>query len=84
MIGWGGTSGFADQWAWDQAAQTYAFDEAMASRLRRANPQAFKNVLARCLEAAGRGLWDADAADLQRLRALRQPGLGVLSRHRDR
>jgi len=69
-IGWGGTSGFSDNWVWDQAAQTYALDEAMASRLRKANPAAFKNVLARCLEAAGRGLWDADAATLERLRGL--------------
>jgi magnesium chelatase subunit H len=70
MVGWGGTAGFADKWAWDQAARTYALDESMAARLRKSNPQAFKNVLARCLEAAGRGLWDADAKELERLREL--------------
>jgi len=70
LVGWGGTSGFADKWAWDQAAQTYALDARMAARLRRANPQAFKNVVARCLEAAGRGLWDADPRALERLREL--------------
>jgi magnesium chelatase subunit H len=32
--------------------------------------RAYKNVLARCLEAAGRGLWDADAGMLDRLREL--------------
>lgn len=39
MIGWGATTGFTDDWAWDQAAETYAFDPEMAAKLREANPQ---------------------------------------------
>ena len=42
----------------------------MAERLRAANPEAFKNVVRRLLEAAGRGMWDADDAVLERLRDL--------------
>ena len=34
----------------------------------KANPQAFGNILKRMLEAAGRGMWNADAQTLQRLR----------------
>lgn len=34
--------------------------------------QAFQNILKRSLEAAGRGLWDADADTLERLRDLYQ------------
>ena len=34
LIGWGGTCGFRDPWVYDQAANTYAFDAAMAQRLR--------------------------------------------------
>lgn len=39
MIGWGATTGFTDDWAWDQAAETYAFDPEMANKLKEANPQ---------------------------------------------
>jgi magnesium chelatase subunit H len=34
MVGWGATAGFQEDWAWDQAAQTYALDPDMAARLR--------------------------------------------------
>lgn len=40
MIGWGGTTGFAEKWAFDQAAETYALDADMAAKLQKANPQA--------------------------------------------
>lgn len=42
----------------------------MAATLRASNPQAFRNVLARCLEAAGRGLWAPQAELLEKLRRL--------------
>ena len=70
LIGWGGTTGFRDGWVYDQAADTYAFDAAMAERLRRANPEAFRNVVGRMLEASSRGLWNAPAEKLNRLRQL--------------
>jgi magnesium chelatase subunit H len=60
LLGWGATTGYADAFAWDQAAETYVLDPDMAAQLRKANPQAFNNVLRRCLEAAGRGLWKPD------------------------
>ena len=39
MLGWGATVNFQEDWTWDQAAQTYALDPAMAEQLRRNNPQ---------------------------------------------
>lgn len=53
-----------------QAAETYAFDEEMAAKLRKANPQAFGNIVKRMLEAAGRGMWNADEQKLERLRSM--------------
>jgi cobalamin biosynthesis Mg chelatase CobN len=53
-----------------QASETYALDEDMAAKLRKSNPQAFANVLKRMLEAAGRGMWQADPTTLDRLRAM--------------
>ena len=40
MLGWGATSGFKEDWTWDQAAETYALDPDMAAKLRKSNPQA--------------------------------------------
>ena len=70
LMGWGGTTGFRDAWVYDQAADTYALDPAMAERLRRANPEAFRNVVGRMLEASSRGLWNAPAEKLEKLRQL--------------
>ena len=70
LIGWGGTSGFQDPWVYDQAADTYALDPAMAQRLRQANPEAFRNVVGRMLEAHSRGLWQAPRDKLEKLRNL--------------
>lgn len=40
MLGWGATSGFKEDWTWNQAAETYALDSDMAAKLRKSNPQA--------------------------------------------
>ena len=70
LIGWGGTADFTDGWVYDQAADTYALDEEMAKKLRQANPEAFRNIVGRMLEANGRGFWLPDADKLQQLREL--------------
>jgi magnesium chelatase subunit H len=70
LIGWAGTSDFHDQWVYDQAAGTYALDPAMAARLRQANPEAFRNVVGRMLEASSRGIWQASPDTLDSLRQL--------------
>ncbi|KAG1670953.1 hypothetical protein FOA52_011388 [Chlamydomonas sp. UWO 241] len=70
MVGWGATTGFAEDWAWQQSADTYALDPVMAAKLRKANPQAYTNVLKRMLEAAGRGMWDAKPEVVAKLRQL--------------
>jgi magnesium chelatase subunit H len=70
LIGWGGTADFTDDWVYDQAADTYALDAEMADKLRKANPEAFRNILGRILEAHGRGFWEADADKLDKLRQL--------------
>ncbi|MEG4327551.1 magnesium chelatase subunit H [Microcoleus sp. herbarium5] len=70
LIGWGGTADFTDSWVYDQAADTYALDEEMAKKLRETNPEAFRNIVGRMLEANGRGFWLPDADKLQQLREL--------------
>ncbi len=70
LIGWGGTADFTDDWVYDQAADTYALDAEMAEKLRQANPEAFRNIVGRMLEAHGRGFWQASEEKLQQLRDL--------------
>jgi magnesium chelatase subunit H len=70
LIGWGGTADFTDSWVYEQATDTYALDEEMARKLREANPEAFRNIVGRMLEANGRGFWQPDAEKLQKLRDL--------------
>ncbi len=70
MIGWAGTTDFKDNWVYDQAADTYALDPAMVEKLRKANPEAFRNIVGRMLEAHGRGFWHPDQEKLERLRQL--------------
>jgi magnesium chelatase subunit H len=72
LVGWGATAGFTEDWVYDGAHERYVEDEAMREKLRRANPQAFRNVLRRMLEAAGRGMWNADEQTLAQLRLLYQ------------
>jgi magnesium chelatase subunit H len=70
LIGWGGTTDFTDNWVYDQAANTYALDPEMSAKLRKANPEAFRNIIGRMIEAHGRGFWEADEEKLQKLREL--------------
>ena len=70
LVGWGGTANFKDDWVYDQAVDTYTLDAEMAAKLREANPEAFRNIVARAIEAQGRGLWNADEEKLEKLREL--------------
>jgi magnesium chelatase subunit H len=69
MIGWAATTEL-DNFVFDQAAERYTQDEGVAKQLQKSNPEAFKNVVRRLLEASGRGMWDADDETLDRLREL--------------
>jgi magnesium chelatase subunit H len=70
LIGWGATADFTDDWVYDQAADTYALDAEMAKKLQEANPEAFRNIVGRMIEANGRGFWQPDEDKLQKLREL--------------
>jgi magnesium chelatase subunit H len=70
MIGWAATGDVVDNFVFDQANERYTVDEGVAEQLQKSNPEAFKNVIRRLLEAAGRGMWNTDEANLARLRDL--------------
>ncbi|MGC9505780.1 magnesium chelatase subunit H [Baaleninema sp.] len=70
LMGWAGTADFREGWVYDQASDTYALDAEMAAKLRQANPEAFRNIVGRMLEAHGRGFWHPDEEKLEKLREL--------------
>ena len=59
-----------DNFVFDQAAERYALDEEVAAKLQKNNPEAFKNVVRRLLEASGRGMWETDDETIEKLKNL--------------
>lgn len=70
LVGWGGTANFQENWVYDQASDTYALDAEMARKLQKANPEAFRNIVGRMLEAHGRGFWQTTEEKIEKLREL--------------
>ena len=69
MVGWAATAD-VDNFVFTEAAERYALDDEVAKKLQKSNPEAFKNVVRRLLEAAGRGMWETDEDTLEKLRNL--------------
>jgi len=69
MVGWAATAS-VDNFVFDEAAERYALDEDVAKKLQKANPEAFKNIVRRLLEASGRGMWETDDDTLNKLREM--------------
>ncbi|KER09684.1 MAG: hypothetical protein HY22_10090 [[Candidatus Thermochlorobacteriaceae] bacterium GBChlB] len=68
LLGWSATTKAVDKWVFDEATKTFVLDKHMRERLQQLNPEALKNIAGRLLEAAGRGLWQADTDTLTQLR----------------
>jgi cobaltochelatase CobN len=68
VLGWDATTGVISDGLWDDVAGKYALDEERQAWLREVNPWALESITDTLLEAAERGLWDADAATLEDLR----------------
>jgi cobaltochelatase CobN len=62
MFGYGALTGLVEDWMYERVAEAYLFDEATAAFLQRSNPWVQRDIAARLLEAARRGLWARPAA----------------------
>jgi magnesium chelatase subunit H len=67
-FGWSATADAVDDWVYTEVAETFVLDQEMLTRLRELNPHSAHSLVARLLEANGRGYWDADAETLDQLR----------------
>ncbi|KAH8070539.1 ligase [Aureococcus anophagefferens] len=71
-MGWSATAGEVDNFVYEDANDTFIKDEAMQKRLLETNPNAFRDMVTTFLEANGRGYWDTDEENLERLQELYQ------------
>ena len=69
-FGWSATAGAVDDWIYAEVAETFLLDDEMLARLSQLNPHSARSLVARLLEAEGRGFWQAEADMLARLREI--------------
>lgn len=67
-FGWSATADAVDDWVYAEVAKTFVLDETMLNRLRDLNPHSARSLVARLLEAEGRGFWKVEDEMLDRLR----------------
>lgn len=68
LFGWQASSGEVDRRIFDGIAETYVLDPEMRRALKESNLYAMDLIVKRLLEAAGRGLWDADKDTVDELK----------------
>ena len=71
LFGYDAMAGIAEDWMYEQVAERYLLDPAVAEFMSKSNPWAARAIAERLLEAADRGLWDT-------------PGEATLAAIRDR
>ncbi|MBP2638853.1 MAG: Cobaltochelatase [Firmicutes bacterium] len=68
VYGWEATTGEVADWVFDDLAKTYVLDQDMREWFEENNPWAMEEINRRLLEAAERGLWEADPEVLDELK----------------
>jgi len=71
-LGWSATAGEVDNFVYEDANDTFIKDEEMQQRLMDTNPNAFRDMVTTFLEANGRGYWDTDDDNIEKLQELYQ------------
>jgi cobaltochelatase CobN len=59
LFGYDAMAGVAEDWMYEQVAERYLLDPAIAEFMSRSNPWAARSISERLLEAADRGMWAA-------------------------
>jgi cobaltochelatase CobN len=68
VYGFGATTGKVDNWIFDEIAKTFVLDPEMKAWFEQVNPWALEEIGRRLLEAESRGIWQAEAELLERLK----------------
>lgn len=68
IYGWEATTQEVDDWIFDEIAKTFVLNEEMRNFFEENNPWALEEITRRLLEAAERGLWNADPKVMEALK----------------
>ena len=71
-LGWSATSGAVDNFVYEDANGTFIKDPEMRKRLMELNPHSFRRIVGTLLEVNGRGYWETDDDNIQKLQELYQ------------
>jgi magnesium chelatase subunit H len=71
-MGWSATANAVDNWVYEDTNTTFFKDDEMCKRLMNLNPNSFRKMVTTLLEANGRGYWETNEENLERLRQLYQ------------
>ncbi|ESA36692.1 cobaltochelatase subunit [Leptolyngbya sp. Heron Island J] len=69
-MGWSATADAVDNWVYEDANTTFIADEEMCKRLMDLNPNSFRRMVTTLLEVNGRGYWETNDENLERLQEL--------------
>lgn len=71
-MGWSATADAVDNWVYEDVNTTFIDDPEMCKRLMDMNPNSFRKIVGTLLEVNGRGYWETNEENLDRLRELYQ------------
>ncbi|MCG8365929.1 MAG: magnesium chelatase subunit H [Pseudanabaenales cyanobacterium] len=71
-MGWSATAGAVDNWVYEDVNTTFIEDEAMRNRLMNLNPNSFRKMIGTLLEVNGRGYWETNQQNIDRLQEIYQ------------
>ena len=71
-MGWYATAGAVDNWVYEDVNTTFIEDEAMRNRLMNLNPNSFRKMIGTLLEVNGRGYWETNQQNIDRLQEIYQ------------
>ena len=71
-MGWSATAGAVDNWVYEDMNTTFIEDEAMRNRLMNLNPNSFRKMVGTLLEVNGRGYWETNQQNIERLQEIYQ------------
>ncbi|MFM6480202.1 MAG: cobaltochelatase subunit CobN, partial [Microcystis panniformis] len=71
-MGWSATADAVDNWVYEDVNTTFIQDEEMCRRLMSLNPNSFRKMVGTLLEVNGRGYWETNQENLDRLQELYQ------------
>lgn len=70
LFGWDATSGIIEDYMYNSVFDTYLDDKGLREWIRRENPWALHAMSERMLEAAQRGMWNANQEQLEKLQEI--------------